>query len=265
MIAKPITANAYETGIHFYMTYAMAYWCGLDNGSSNSEAYQIAWADYSTDMFYQTDAGSHIYEWLDPSKLDNRRIFHFAVPKDSLELVKRGSDPAWLNANLAIDEATPQSSNPLLLGLGLHTLQDSYAHEGYSPIFGHWTLDPDWPDTDIPKLLEAAESTWLAIDRWSRKAHGKGCTAKFDQVAGLLETWAHVPSHDTDSILQTWRKDVEALALKSIPTTAYDDNDQWSDAFSSAADHIVDHFYAQDSAPDDPNAPKAAPPPSSLR
>jgi hypothetical protein len=83
-------ALAYETGIHYYLTYLLGHWCGL-----GSDADTIALADYSVDLLTQTNAGSRYNQWLDPKKESTRRIFHFVVPKDTHATVKRGSKTAW--------------------------------------------------------------------------------------------------------------------------------------------------------------------------
>jgi hypothetical protein len=225
-------ASAYETGIHYYLTYLLGHWCGLD-----SDADTIALADYSVDIFTQTNAGSRYNQWLDPEKESTRRIFHFAVPKDSHENVKRGSTTAWETAEFAVTEASSANVNPILLGIGIHTLQDSYSHEGFGPVLGHFTQAPDLPDNDPEKMVEAAEATWIAMQNWSEKVYGKTCAIPFQELAPQLESWAELSLDSAAKITTAW----EAIAEKIeghpvLPTEILDP--AYRTAFKATANQV---------------------------
>ena len=249
VLCSATPSHAFKTGYHFYMTYAIGHWCGLQekpsatgNFGDTNEAYAIAWGNASTDTFKETDAGANPDEWLDPSKAETRLIYHFAVPRGMYnQRVKRGSKDAWLTVEDSISNLAPASKDPLapmLVGIGLHTLQDSWAHEGYSPEWGHWTQEPDFPSTNVGKSLEAAAATWDALNRWKLKKYGKGCDVAYKDLAGLLETWCQKPLNSGESVAQYWRKNLEALAQKPVPADKFDDNNAWAKHFLTAADAV---------------------------
>lgn len=62
-----------------------------------------------------------------------------------------------------------------LLGIGLHTLQDSYKHRGYCAALGHIGSSPDADDIsrDLPMALEIAEATLNSLRYVHRLLHGK--------------------------------------------------------------------------------------------
>jgi hypothetical protein len=226
-------ASAYETGVHYYLTYLMGHWCGLGN-----EADTIALADYSVDLFKSTNAGSHYDEWLNPAKEGTRRRFHFPVRKGSNQFVRRGSNYAWETVNLAVTEGDAnQNINPILLGIGIHTLQDSYAHEGFTPTFGHWTQGPDLPESDPEKLVEAAEATWIAIDDWRHKIYGKGCAVAFKEIAPQIESWAELSLHSAAAITNAWEAIAEKIENKKVVPTGIRNSD-FKNAFEAAANHV---------------------------
>lgn len=63
-----------------------------------------------------------------------------------------------------------------LLGIGLHTLQDSYKHQGYCGAFGHIGVfpDPDDISRDPGMALEIAEATLNSLRHARRLLHGTG-------------------------------------------------------------------------------------------
>jgi hypothetical protein len=244
-LTLPSPANAYEGGMHFYLTYVMAYWCGLDSFPSQygqerpaSQVDDIAWADYSVDYFPGTDPGSNPGEWLDPTKVGSRRLFHFPVPAGSDAGVVRGSPTAWQTVDAAIEEGAADAQNPILLGIGIHTLQDSYSHEGFGPRLGHWRIAPDLPITDEPKALEMAEATWFALDRWSKKVHGIGCAMPFTDVSGLIETWLDASIESEAGIMNYWQTAVEEVVHRTAPPDLFNGVVRSTEDFIAAAAHV---------------------------
>lgn len=233
-----INAFAYKDGIHFYLTYSLAYWCGLDDYSfdeESTEAYAIAWANATTDDVSETDPGVRPDQWFDSSRPEIRRRFHFPVNHFG-EVVSRGSDSAYRNVQYAIGLNRRRSSEIFAFGIGIHTLQDSWSHEGYGPEVGHaWTTEPDYPHSDPNRAVEMAEASWQMLDRWMLKSHHKHCKIQFQEVASLVKTWSQTYLGNTESLNEAWKKNAEAVAQKPVPRYLKSNDERWLEQFLLSA------------------------------
>lgn len=228
-------------GVHFYVTYTLGYWCGLDDyrfDHRESEAYAIAWANGTTDDVPETSPGARIDEWLDSTKPEVRRRFHFPVYHFG-ERVVRGSDAAFTNVDRAMSKGFGKFNkyrDIFALGIGLHTLQDSWAHDGYGPEIGHaWTTDPDYPHNDPSKSLEMAEATWIVLDQWMRTYHGRGCRIKFKEIESFIRLWSEEYYDNAESLTEAWEKNAESVAQRPIRKNKYNNDKEWIKRFLDSA------------------------------
>jgi hypothetical protein len=148
----------YEKDVHFYMTYYIGLIVGLGNidsiflmdGHRMSAAYMIAWADQFTDDHPVT--GPFASE-------DARLRYHFRHSRG--HTVSSASDVASQVVNQAI---AAKNSDLLLMGIGLHAFQDSFAHAGYTHHWGH-AFDAHDPDLcylsafTVQRALTVADET----------------------------------------------------------------------------------------------------------
>lgn len=170
----------YDADVHFYMTYYIAKSLGLDNCSCDlkrnekktSAAFAIAWADNYTDYNSKTQPFLGV---------DVRRRFHFRTSGDK---VVAGSDEA-----AAIAKDGVAKCDPLLMGIGLHALQDSFSHAGFGPRFGHGLAghDPDDPSQDVKKAMDMAKATYDMLADYLRKCCKKDPNVKWDDIAAKIE------------------------------------------------------------------------------
>jgi RHS repeat-associated protein len=166
----------YGMDVHYYLTYYLAAKCGLTEGTEfGSEADMIAWADQQTDDAVSTQPLTTVSA--------QRRKFHFRHEKG--QRVQRGSDVAKDPAQSGVE-----AEDPLLFGMGLHALQDSYSHEnakeahGVPPFFRG-----DDVSSDVAKSIQMAQEIYDMLDQYRHKKYCKHCDAKFaDFASGLRET-----------------------------------------------------------------------------
>jgi hypothetical protein len=94
-----------------------------------------------------------------------RLIFHFPTEGPGKK-VEAGS-----KLSRRILEEGIKQKDPFLFGIGLHVYQDSWSHEGYSPMLGHAVdgHDPDRPYKDVAKATAMAKATYEALVEY-RKA-----------------------------------------------------------------------------------------------
>jgi hypothetical protein len=88
--------------------------------------------------------------------------------RDSMAVLER--------AFVALDTRDPDVERTLaLLGVGLHTMQDSLKHAGFSPARGHIGADPDPDDLslDVDLCLEIAEATLHSLLHARRILRGR--------------------------------------------------------------------------------------------
>jgi hypothetical protein len=207
-ILAPTGAHAYFKQYHFYVTYTLGYFCGLP------EAEVIAWADYYTDVYPGCSPGVHPGEWTDPAKIGDRRIFHFRTSEPKGE-VSRGSKEA---RQLLDDFLASTSNDAVSFGLSLHPFQDSWAHEGFGPVIGH-TLHgtkPDLPHNDVPKAMQMAEATWMALDQWSVRTRAAPCALGWTTVAPLIETLSSKRLRNGEAIEAFWAVQVKDFGKREI-------------------------------------------------
>lgn len=117
-----------QKDFHFYVTYLLATRAGI----AEATAQKIAWACQFTDELQ--DPGSHdiqtqsglLGNWLDRQiQLTVLIAFHFMPGDDSEWVVRRNSSRARKLINSAAGDS-------IQLGIALHTLQDTFSHEGFS-------------------------------------------------------------------------------------------------------------------------------------
>jgi hypothetical protein len=204
----PTGAHAYFKQYHFYVTYTLGDFCGLN------DAEVIAWADYYTDVYPGCSPGVHPGEWTDPAKIGDRRIFHFRTSEPKGEVIRASKE-----ARALLDEILSSKENdPVHFGISLHPFQDSWAHEGFGPVIGH-TLHgtkPDLPHNDVPKAMQMAEATWIALDQWSVRTKGAPCALGWTTVAQLIESLSTKRLRDGEAIEAFWAGEVKDFAKREL-------------------------------------------------
>lgn len=135
------TAQAYDVDTHFYETYLMARYTGIGHDVALELATFDAWIDES--------AMSSPMNPLLFSGERMRRLFHFPVPFINHYSYGKASNQFGVKVNPfdVAQEDSPMGNelvftglkkgNLMLVGAGLHTLQDTFGHFGYAPSFGH--------------------------------------------------------------------------------------------------------------------------------
>ncbi len=117
-----------QKDFHFYVTYLLALRAGIDVNIAR----KIAWACQFTDELQ--DTGSHgiqtqsglLGNWWDRQiQLTVLVAFHFIPGGNSGWVVKPNSSRAKRLVELAMD-------NDIQLGIALHSLQDTFSHDGFS-------------------------------------------------------------------------------------------------------------------------------------
>jgi len=244
ILFSSVKCFAYMEGVHFYVTYTLGYWCGLDNYSFDnreSEAYVIAWANGMTDDVSETSPGVRMDEWLDSTKPEVRRRFHFPVNHFGQRVV-RGSSAAFTNVDRTLIKGFGRYDKHIdifALGIGLHTLQDSWSHDGYGPEIGHaWTTEPDYPHNDPNKSLEMAEATWSVLERWMQAVHGKSCRIKFKEIESLIRLWSEVYYENAEDLTEAWKKNTESVVQKPIHKNKYMNDKEWIRKFLNSARYL---------------------------
>lgn len=155
---------SYDIDTHFQFTYFAARWAGIDHRVAS----QLATAD----------------QWIDVSKLTTpmgslligtrlRRLFHFPGSREGSKTSAHGSTNlriityAETNHPIASELIMEgmKTGNLMLVGAGLHVLQDSYGHAGYTAELGHATAGhwPDRPWPEIPKYKEMVKTLMKAM------------------------------------------------------------------------------------------------------
>ena len=121
----------YEEDVHFNLTQYLA----LQAGWGRGEAEAIARANQGVDE----ESGASPFRPSDFAR-------HFGSREKAVERAKAARSPAEI-------------------GAALHSVQDSYSHQGYRWPFGHGHLNvisrsPDDPWRDVPKAMEMAEASF---------------------------------------------------------------------------------------------------------
>lgn len=213
-------AFAYNINVHYRITELVAESCGVRHPKL------IAWADARVDRDGKTRP-----EW--PFNFRERATFHFRVtlgPPIPMafngyevvvrdERVVRGSAEAAAIVDKAIAYEAP---DPVLFGMGLHAYQDSWAHEGFEPVFGHLgeLRYPDSPKRDPDKALEMSERTWEKMDAWSRATEGRACEKSWPELRDEVRALLASPALATDD--GEFQPDVKLAR-------AQNDFDYWAD------------------------------------
>ena len=130
----------------------------------------------------------------------------FAKDPVSGELYYRNGDAVAVleRAFRALETRDPDLPRALaLLGIGLHTLQDSYKHAGYDGTRGHVGADPNPDDVSLqPKLaLEIAEATFHSLVH-ARRLLGCGGSASappWEERLKQIYTDSHGEGTDRDA------------------------------------------------------------------
>jgi hypothetical protein len=166
--------------VHFYMTYYIGVALGLGdfnsglsyNGKPFSNAYAVAWANQYTDVNSATS----------PWGYDARLKYHF-----------RGDDGSGIAAG-GID-----GSDPVLLGIGLHAMQDHYSHAGYGPRLGHIPFhEPDYAYKDVPKALDMAKTTYGMLSKWMVDSQGLPPNRSWPDIEKRLRTLLSLPGSEAE-------------------------------------------------------------------
>jgi hypothetical protein len=115
-----------QKDIHYSLTYALACKVGIDK-----DAEIIAWADQFTDELTKADLyglqtqSDIIGNWKDPQVQATVLVpFHF-LPGEVLWAVTAHSTRSQMLINAALID-------PIRLGIALHTLQDTFSHQGFT-------------------------------------------------------------------------------------------------------------------------------------
>ncbi len=121
-----------------------------------------------------------------------------------LILVNRDAVEVLEQAFRALETRDPDVRRSLaLLGIGLHTLQDSYKHAGYNAARGHIGVHPDPDDVSLrPDLaLEIAEATYHSLARARRLLPGGSLRPVEDWTGRLQKLYSekHLKGEDYET------------------------------------------------------------------
>ena len=132
----------YERDVHYNLTYYLA----VKTGFTQNQAKQIAAANQGVDDSRIT--GSFVSE-------EARRDYHFVTPER-------------LNQML---QAAYSTNDLTLFGQFLHAYQDSYAHAGFEPRYGHiiYRSAPDKTFNDVGKANKMAEGTYRHLSNFLQR------------------------------------------------------------------------------------------------
>jgi hypothetical protein len=106
----------------------------------------------------------------------------------------------------ALETRDPDAPRALaLLGIGLHTLQDSYKHRGFCGALGHIGVSPDPDDIsrDLGMALEIAEATLHSL-RYARGLLKGGAPPLRADWKGAVERLYAAPLRDGESRQDRW-------------------------------------------------------------
>ena len=163
----------YDVDVHLYLTQYLAGKAGFNK----QEAHIIAAADQGVDenpatnpMKLRKDMFSVLAEWHFP-------VDHY---KDK---TKRNNEPARKKVDAAIKDVDNSTLEDF--GKALHTFQDSYAHEGYGPIYGHILAghDPDKTFKDVDKAMEMSHETYKCMKAYRQKRGLKNRKGSWKKLA----------------------------------------------------------------------------------
>ncbi len=145
----------YNDDVHLNLTYCLA----LHAGFTTVQAGRIAARDILIDYDPETAP-------MPPLNVQARRDWHFTTPERRLE--------AW---NIALEGSLED------LGNYLHALQDSYSHETYGPIAGHWPDPrPDLTHTNPERANRMARDTNDHLRTWIETRTGQQQPDRFAQI-----------------------------------------------------------------------------------
>lgn len=231
----------YETDVHFYMTYYIASSCGLGydltgtmeypggfvfpGGALASEAFMIAWATQFTDVHSSTQPVTK-----DPRI---RERYHFRNTHAATACCTMRNSP---EANAIADEGI-NLRNVLLLGIGIHALQDSFSHEGfYTAHYPDPGLIIDRPHSALAKSREMAMATCQKIEAWMQAVHGCGCAKPCDQTVATLLPMLRFPTMKKAEAIARWQSLIRNEFGRNVDAfEAGKDDHIWADAFARAA------------------------------
>ncbi len=160
-------SGRYEIDVHYYLTY----YIGKHNPClSDDEAREIADADQRVDEDPNTTPNLGV----SARQRQVNRQFHHLGDQDTTDddgspttyLMKQ-----WLAAAPMTFSSSSSKCNGANLGIFLHHLQDTFAHDGFTnSLYGHGGAGhkPDKTATDIAKAELMARATWEAIINYSR-------------------------------------------------------------------------------------------------
>jgi hypothetical protein len=181
----------YGIDVHYYLTKYLAKAAGL----SEEEATLVAVKDQYVDDNPKTNPlKSSNGDWKDTFE---QRKLHFPgsvlyhrekkVVHDSVE-ANEGVNAALSQFKVDGDKQTFLTN----LGTGLHTLQDSYSHEGFEAAEGHEKelTKPDIVYLDAPKTFAAAKRTFEILCK-ARGMSEKETQEKFDSIQDTVTNFSN--------------------------------------------------------------------------
>jgi hypothetical protein len=193
LLAIPLSASAYDIDVHFYQTYSMARYAGLRHEAAALIAASAQWPDETVVV------ASPFWEFK------SRRLFHFPcftkaialednrmgekTDKDDPLAKAKAEHVDWCEtehdhpmAYLLMYEGMCHDCDPktnktvpdalkgdlLKAATALHTIEDSYAHEGTPAevghaAYGHWPDRAYNPDGSVDKFYEMVGSAMYGI------------------------------------------------------------------------------------------------------
>ena len=216
-----------QKDFHFYLTYALCVRLSLPPLLSQ----QIAWANQYTDELSEADIfgiqtqSKLLGNWHDHQIQHSVLVpFHF-LPGDEISRPWKTTADSRL-AHILINDSIPDCFQ---FGIALHSLQDTFSHEGFSgwndkenaaypwyyiestlPNVGHAELRalPDivnltWTDprtgesvNNQVRALDAAEATYKAILKFTEGYHKINVVSSWDDIAPCLEDVFKLESYE---------------------------------------------------------------------
>lgn len=211
-------AKAYDSDTHLRMTYAAARMVGINHEVSLMLAMSDQWNDVSA---LTTPMGSLVIG----TRL--RRLFHFPASR-SIGIDNASESHGSLNLNTLTKtyRLDPMGSELIMEGMrlgflpfvgnGLHTLQDTFGHEGYAAEVGHAYAghDPDRAWRDWPKYQQMS----LAVIRALISIRELLPPEALDfETLKQKQLWnERVDKNNAEQITQIFLSKVEALVTNDI-------------------------------------------------
>jgi len=237
-------SGLYAADVHFYFTYSLArYLClggksgyKLSDGTDASYALVIAWMTQHVDE----DPNTCPTYSLSSSSIRQRHRFHLPDPDDAGGVRAGDSIVRELLGHRTLQ------GDFVGFGVFLHVYQDTWSHQGYGDVQGHFKirpLDPDRPYLRPEVAEDMARAVYsqmrlLAISLGADKCCADWSSKSFEGFWSQIKDTLLVELEEESDRVQQWR----TLTGASQGGTN-DPDDPWVQAFRQAAVTVAAWYY----------------------